>query len=441
MVIKMVEILLMAGLSAVVEIEYFKTFFRIKKIKAVGCFICFFCFLWKIIEDGIMMEFPIWSRMMLSILFLMISSYFFIGDCLGKIVFSILHVAIAMLTEALVACFFILLNIPIESNILLGTIGSKILLLIIVKVLQCFFCNRAIRELSWNTNLIFMLLPVGSMFLVHHIFMVEYQLNESNFKPVTIMCMIIVFVINVVVFHLYLRLSEYLELKYKNSMYEKELSFMDIYMKEKEDTMIELRRKRHDLKHQMTEWLSLLQNRQYEKLENCIKEQADLKFLEGMKIAHTENSIVDAFINYKYEVARKNNIEFRVKLDIPTKLPFENGDIGIILGNALDNAIEANIRSNIQKTYVDLKVKYEGENLLIVVENSFDGKIVQSGRGESVTRKSNKEEHGLGIGSIQNVLKKYHGYYEVKIQDNVYCLKILLHGNSNDCEDMEVDVL
>ena len=116
MVIKMVEILLMAGLSAVVEIEYFKTFFRIKKIKAVGCFICFFCFLWKMIEDGIMMEFPIWSRMMLSILFLMISSCFFIGDCLGKIVFSILHVAIAMLTETLVACFFILLNIQLQPT-------------------------------------------------------------------------------------------------------------------------------------------------------------------------------------------------------------------------------------------------------------------------------------------------------------------------------------
>lgn len=95
----------------------------------------------------------------------------------------------------------------------------------------------------------------------------------------------------------------------------------------------------------MTEVLSLLQNKQYEKLERCIKELTNLKSLEGLKIANIENSIVDAFINYKYEMAKKNGIEFRVKLDIPTRLPFENGDLGIILGNALDNALEANLRS------------------------------------------------------------------------------------------------
>ena len=206
-------------------------------------------------------------------------------------------------------------------------------------------------------------------------------------------------------------------------------------MKEKEDAMIEFRRKRHDLKHQMTEVLSLLQNKQYEKLEQCIKELANLKSIEGLKIANTENSIVDAFINYKYEMAKRNGIEFRIKLDIPTQLPFENGDLGIILGNALDNALEANLRSEMEKPYVDLKVKYEGGNLIIIVENSFDGGIAQNPKGERITRKADKENHGLGIGSIQNVLKKYQGYYEVRIQENVYCLNILLHGELKDCEE------
>ena len=429
------EALLMSGVSAVVVIEYFKTFFEKKGIKKTGCFIWVLCFFWKIIEDYVMTDFPLWSRMILSISFVAIAGGFFIGSCLGKIVFSILHVAVAVLTESLVACFLILFNVSIESNMLAGTIASKILLLIIVKILQCFFCNRAIRELSWKMNLVFMFLPVGSMFLVHHIFITEYKLNQQGFSLTVILCMLIVLAINVVVFHLYLRLSENLELKYKNSMYEKELALMDTYMKEKEDAMIEFRRKRHDLKHQMTELLSLLQNRQYEKLEICIRELADLKSLEGLKIAHTENSIIDAFINYKYEVAKKNDIEFRVKLDIPTQLPFESGDLGIILGNALDNALEANLRSKMEKPYVDLKVKYEGGNLIIIVENSFDGGIAQNPKGERITRKADKENHGLGIGSIQNVLKKYQGYYEVRIQENVYCLNILLHGDLKNCEE------
>ncbi|MDD6072556.1 MAG: GHKL domain-containing protein [Clostridiales bacterium] len=420
--------LLIAGLSALLVIEYFKTFFEKRSVKAVGGLVWASYYIWQILATYGMSNYPVWTRLLLSIVFVILTSCFFYGDYLGKILFSVLYIAIWMLGECLTGGAFLLLGIPIEVHVLAGSIASKGFLLIFVKALQLFFHNKVIRELSWKNNIALMFLPVGSMFLVQHIFAAEYELNQSGITGASTLCILIVLVINIVVFKLYIRLSENLELKHKNSIYEKEFDLLDVHMKEKEEAMAEFRRRRHDLKHQMTELLNLLRNGQYERLESCIMELADLKSLEGLKIAHTDNSIVDAFVNYKYETAKKNGIEFRVKLDIPTQLPFANGDLCILLGNALDNALEASQRGKVENPYIDLKVKYDGDNLIIIVENTFDGSILQSKRGERITRKADKENHGLGISSIQSVLKKYHGYYDVAVRENVYCLSILLHS-------------
>ena len=74
-------------------------------------------------------------------------------------------------------------------------------------------------------------------------------------------------------------------------------------------------------------------------------------------------------------------------MDIPSQMPFANSDLCIILGNALDNALEANMRSKEEHSYISLKVKYDGDNLIIIVENSFDGKIIKNKGGELITRK------------------------------------------------------
>ena len=72
-------------------------------------------------------------------------------------------------------------------------------------------------------------------------------------------------------------------------------------------------------------------------------------------------------VNYKYTIAKRFGIEFNVKLEIPMSLPFDNADMCIILGNALDNALEANIRAEIEKRYVKLNMRMDMNNLVIVL--------------------------------------------------------------------------
>lgn len=101
----------------------------------------------------------------------------------------------------------------------------------------------------------------------------------------------------------------------------------------------------------------------------------------------------------------------------------------IILGNVLDNALEANMRGNIDKKYVKLNMRMDTNNLFIIVENSFDGKIKTDTKGHVITLKTNKvEEHGLGLGSIQKAVDKYSGIMKVSYTDMIFTTEILLYS-------------
>lgn len=145
-------------------------------------------------------------------------------------------------------------------------------------------------------------------------------------------------------------------------------------------------------------------------------------------ISKTENSVVDALVNYKYTIAKRFGIEFIVKLEIPMSLPFDNADMCIILGNALDNALEANIRADIEKRYVKLNMRMDMNNLAVIIENSFDGHISKNKIGKILTVKSNKIDHGLGLDSIQKAVNKYHGFMKTSYTKSVFVLEILLYS-------------
>lgn len=418
--------LVLSILSAITVGEYFQIFF-VKECKKTKPCMWTVYYIWEILIACNMLDYSNWYKIILSLVAVLIASTFFDGVLSAKVVFSVLYVVIWMLGNSLIAdIFFIFFDVPLAYHSYIVAFVSRGILLLFVRAIQRFLGNRGVCEFSWKDNGILLFLPIGSMFLIQNIFVAEYKLNLLGWGGIA--SIFIVLVINVITFYMYDRLSENLELRHKNDIFEKEFELLDMQMKEKERFMLDFRRKRHDLKHQMLELVDLLQNKKYEQLEQRILDLADLTPLHGLKIANTENSIVDAFVNYKYEVAKNKNIKFQVKLDIPTELPFASGDLCIILGNSLDNALEANLRGEVESPFIDLKMKYDGDNLIIVVKNSFDGNILLSKSGWRITRKRDSKNHGMGIKSIQNIIEKYNGCYDTLIKGNEYSLSILLHG-------------
>ena len=428
-----VMVLLTELLFSYVVYEYFCIFFERKAIK--GIFICIY--LTSVIIQVVLQYLPddmAYGRLIITMLFLIIVSCFFECRIGERIIFSFLFAAMGMFGEALVGCAVLAFGVGKERQGDIWGIVTYLIMLMIIKILQWFFKNEMIHELSWKTNLKMMLLPIGSMFLAHRIFYAQYEIGIKGFYPNTILSILILLGLNIIVFNIYIQLSENLELQRKNAIYEKEFQLLERNMHEKESMMQEIRVKRHDLKHQMLNLLTLLQKGEYEKLESDMKQMAELESLNGLFVVNTQNSIIDSFVNNQYAVAKEKGIDFRVKTDVPAELPFAGEDLCVILGNALDNAIEACERGQVSKPWISIKLIYDGANLLMTLENSFDGTIRKNKKGMQISRKANSQQHGIGTYSIQRVVQKYHGYYHVEVMEKEYHLEIILYSQDEKKE-------
>ena len=104
-----------------------------------------------------------------------------------------------------------------------------------------------------------------------------------------------------------------------------------------------------------------------------------------------------------------------------------NADLCVVLGNALDNAIEANVDKDVSDPYIDLRMKYDQNNLVVIIQNSFDGIIEKDGYGRIVTKKKDFTNHGFGIPSIQKVIQKYNGFMKTETDHNNYKVTMILY--------------
>ena len=418
--------ILLGLLSAYIVFEYYKTFFEVKK-NSVSARVAFcLCILWQIISTPDFVSIPPVIRLVLSIAFVFVMGVCFVGSIAGRIVFGFIYHTVWVLSEVLVSSFFLMENIKISNNIILGSLICEVYLLLLVKLLQLFFRHKNIRNFSLKYNGLLMLIPIAFMMLSCFLFTVCAKLGEKSNIIIAVIVFVFLMIAMFIVFMMYIKLVDSYEIKRKSDIYEKELELHTEYIKEKQHIMAEFNKNKHDLKNNLLYMRELLKGQEYKKLEKYITDMTEQTTFTNTRIANSDNSILDSFINYKYDVATKKGIEFRVKLDIPYNMPFDNGDLCVILGNALDNAIEANEDKIIENPYIDLKMRYREGNLVIIIENSFDGNYIKNDDGTFITTKKDKNNHGIGLGSIQNALQKYNGQLNIETEEKIFKISIIL---------------
>lgn len=129
--------------------------------------------------------------------------------------------------------------------------------------------------------------------------------------------------------------------------------------------------------------------------------------------------IIDIIVNYKITEAADKNINFTYEINYLGEICISDIDMCALLANLLDNALEACEKLQGEKRWIYLKIKKQNEMLFIWIDYSMKkGKIEKNRFFE--TSKKNKELHGLGMKSIDNVIRKYDGHKEYEIQKDKF---------------------
>ena len=178
---------------------------------------------------------------------------------------------------------------------------------------------------------------------------------------------------------------------------------------------------RHDLRHHLSVIQSYTAAGENDKLSEYLSNYIE-SLPDKTELAFCENFAVNSVLQYYIGIAKDENIQVDVSLEIPAKINISDTDLCIIFGNCVENAIEACQKVDGER-FIKINSKIVGKNLAITIDNSFDG-FVDEKDGAFFSRKHDGE--GIGIASVKAVAAKYGATARFEVVDNVFQAMIML---------------
>jgi signal transduction histidine kinase len=179
----------------------------------------------------------------------------------------------------------------------------------------------------------------------------------------------------------------------------------------------------HDMKHHMKEIHDLAQCGKNDRIITYIEQMSEFAGLKKESI-NTGVSAIDGILNYMLHIAEEKNIKVHTAIAIPQTLQLSAFDMNVILGNLMENAIEAS--DEIENPFIDISVKYDRGCLFFKIENTCNKFPVISEDGNVSSSKEDTWLHGYGIKNVSDIVNNYHGTICLEKKENYFVAKVML---------------
>ena len=221
----------------------------------------------------------------------------------------------------------------------------------------------------------------------------------------------------------------------KHFVEEQQIKVMKMRLEEAENFYGSIRKVRHEMKNHMANIKGLAGAGEYGEIEDYVRRMDEtMQELEYKYV--TGNAVTDVIINDKCRRAEKAGIRFDADFRYGGEIPVF--DMGIILNNLLDNAIEACEKLETGKGFVRLSLKRKKQFLILCVENSFDGAVpIRKGSSLPPTTKQSIlpgiiTEHGIGLENVRDIAERYFGGVNIKVKGDVFHVTVMLQQENQD---------
>lgn len=349
----------------------------------------------------------------LLFLWIVVSSY----KCTGKERYFLLAFFYSVWALSEVLVFYLIRNIPMEQEQIniIGSVVSKIIIIIFVHLFTLMWKEKKYSYIPTKYYFFLLLVPVGSIYIA----IVEFYMIGNTFFSLTTVSVLLVF--NVVIFEMYAKLNESFISDTKKTVYAQQLEIISKSTEEQMKMMEEFHEEKHNLTNELIALKSGIEmNDRKTALKNINKIIKSSNKQEN--ICSSGNSVVDAIINFKYAVAKDNGIRFLLKIFIPEEMPIDQCDIGVVLGNAIDNAIEATMECNKNEKVIEIILGIKKETLVIIVKNPYEHQLNRDRNGDIISSKKEKKRHGFRLNSINRIAEEYGGAMVLDIGDNRFSI-------------------
>lgn len=338
-----------------------------------------------------------------------VSLYFYQSSLAKRFIPLFLCVALSGVIEILVLniinFFFDLTTnetLHIPGYLILGVITSKSLGLIICYAIRV---KRKSKFFSLGKSYwcLFVLLFSSTIVAVFLVFWILYDIDNTQYNFIVMLCSIGLFAGNFLALYLYERSVRQNQIIREQEQFEQQ---MESQLKHMDEIILQqnvLRRFKHDINNQIVALESYFENGD---LEGGRRHMAALsqQFRATGATINTGNNALDAILSTKKSLAESKGIVFNIEIRISERLPLDAKDLCIIFGNALDNAIEAcdRLPENAEKR-IDLLLVQDAHSLFCTLSNTAPA----NNDRRFTTSKTDTINHGFGLQNIRDALANY----------------------------------
>ena len=223
-------------------------------------------------------------------------------------------------------------------------------------------------------------------------------------------------------------LAKYFITSIRQNMEHKNLILQKSYYEKLEQNQAEIRRFRHDMNNHLSTVRSLFDS-------GNLKDAGDyLRELETQMTVHTrvfcKNSIVNAVLNAKYNLAQEHGIDSFFHIDLDRLAGMDSVSLCSLFSNTLDNAIEASLRiPDPKERRMSVKARVtENGYFTCEVTNAKKNRILLDEKGQIQSDKGDSTIHGFGLSNVREIVEKYDGTMDISYTEDIFTVTILIEN-------------
>ena len=274
---------------------------------------------------------------------------------------------------------------------------------------------RNFIEIIDQQNFSFVLFPILS-FILLAFYVVQRTYLLSNFIPLVICTFLIFFT--------YYLIAIAINRTRRQQQLEQQLTLERDHYHNLNESINTTKVIRHDLRHHMVTISEYLKKNNAAAAQEYLNKLCNL-YDDSSIPTVCRNQSADALISHYLKLAKQQDITVVTNLHIPDNLGIDNLDLCVVVGNCLENAIEACSQiSDGEPRFVNINVTLTKGHLVIKIENSFNG-LVQVQKDDFFSTKKGLD-HGIGLSSVKTLAAKYQGNCLISFVQRVFKVVISL---------------
>lgn len=337
------------------------------------------------------------------------------GKILKKIVITFM---VSILSSACDIAAYFIMSSAIQKDYIFSVsyIFTVILFWVLERMISRFLVKDRFIPLKINESIVLFIIPLCSLVLLY---CVTISGIGTEYLYLIGICVLIICFIIFYIYHFFLN---HIDDRYKNKILSECLNgyINELELMKKSELKVE--GMRHDLKNHLIELKSLAGNGDPKEVIKYVDSMFE-DLPSGKKHSRTGSYELDSLINYLVEEEGKDLLDVNVKVTVPESIEINKYKLNIILGNLLQNAIEAAKAS--KNKYLSLNVRYDRNILIIEIENSYSNDIVFQ-KGDLISTKKDKDQHGIGLRNVKRIVKEQNGVIDIKTENERFIVKVML---------------